>query len=159
MYTACESYQVFLRVSLVPMCPLLCRMCSFSPGGGWEVSSAILTPQPQLGHRHSWRCPTERDAGFGEGAARARVKAQQSRSESFQGSWDVKCSWVSLTTAKWVLLPYSPGALLDVYQLHPSFPPAISTYSVAKGDEIRSPPSSFRNLSHLPHWVGTCAVG
>ncbi|EOB07515.1 hypothetical protein Anapl_02015 [Anas platyrhynchos] len=44
-------------------------------------TDAKLNPidKPQLGHRHSWRCPTERDAGFGEGAARARVKAQQSR--------------------------------------------------------------------------------
>lgn len=72
-------------------------------------------------------------------------KAQRCPSESSQGCWDVKHSWISSTTTTRIPVLYSPGFLPDVYQLHPSSPPAISTCSVAKGDEIRSrcPPSEL----------------
>lgn len=143
-----------------PPCPLFSGTCSFGLGGGLgSVLSCPNTTALAGALTVPWRCPTDCDVGFHKDAARPWAKAQKCWSESFQGCWDAKCSGVSSTTTKRVLVSYSPGFLLDVYQLHPSFPPAISTYSVAKGDETHSPPSSFRNLSHLPHWVGTRAVG
>lgn len=122
-------------------------------------------PLPPPHNSHGWgisvtgMCPTECNEGFDKDAARAWVKAQQCPSESFQGFCDVKHSWVASALTKWVLVPYSPDFLLDVYRLHPFLLPAISTCRAAEGDEIHSPLSSFRNLSHLPCWVGTRAVG
>lgn len=86
----------------------------------------------------SWRC----SQGLLE-SKHSSVKKNLSR--------DVKHSWVSSTTTNQILVPYSPGFLLDVYQLHPSFPPAISTYSVTKGDEICSP----RPPSEISHTFPT----
>lgn len=111
----------------------LAEALAFLRGAPWSAMRVFMKMQPGLESKHS------------------SVKKNLSR--------DVKHSWVSSTTTKWVLVPYSPGFLLDVYQLHPSFPPAISTYSVTKGDEIRSsrPPSEICHTfptgwEHAP-WV------
>lgn len=49
-------------------------------------------------------CPAEKSEDFQEETARAADKAQQCRSKSCQGFWDVKHSWVSSTTTTGILV-------------------------------------------------------